>query len=260
MALEVAHLGVRIGSKTLLENISFEANPGTMSALVGPNGAGKTTLLRALSSLLPYHGEARFNHFDLATTPPEKRAQWMAYLPQFLPDVHLSVLEVLELARRPFGAPSQQRHAIESQINAFELHALLGVPLELLSGGQRQMVMIAAALLQTPKLLLLDEPIAHLDPKNRLEVLQRIKEVTKAQKITTLIVLHEVQQALHYCDTLLLLRDGALQAHVDAHELEATQLSDLYGVGARLFWHEGHPYVTFAHEHEDHLMKHQHKE
>ncbi len=259
MALSIKNMSVKIGNKILLDDINFEAEPGTMHAIIGPNGAGKSTLLRALAALQPYYGSACFNENELSGVISQERARWMAYVPQFLPGVNLSVLEVLELARRPFGSPHKQRKIIDVQIEAFSLHALLKTPLNLLSGGERQMVMIAAALLQAPQLLLLDEPIAHLDPKNRLEVLQRLRDVTRAQGITTLVVLHDLQHALHYCDRLLLLRSGKLQAHKIARELEATHLSNLYGVDARLFWHEGHPFVAFAHQHEDHHISHQHK-
>ncbi len=259
MALSVTNLGVRLGAAGVLEGVSFEAQSGMMHALVGPNGAGKTTLLRALGAMVPYDGSARFHEQELGRVAPENRARWMAYVPQFLPGVALSVLEVLELSRRPFGTPAKERALIERQIATFELEPLLSKPLERLSGGQRQMVMLAAALLQTPKLLLLDEPIAHLDPKNRLEVLQRLRSATKEQEITTLIVLHDLQHALHYCDTLLLLREGRLLGHTPASELDAAHLGTLYGVQTRLFWDDGHPYVAFAHRHNNNQTSHQHK-
>ncbi len=259
MALEVKNLGVNVGTKVLLENVSFSAKAQTLHAIVGPNGAGKTTLLRALAALQPYRGSACFETDELRDVDPKVRATWMAYLPQFLSGVNLSVLEVLELSRRPFGTPSKQRRLIDNQIEAFGLQSFLNTSLNVLSGGQRQMVMIAAALLQSPRLLLLDEPVSHLDPKNRLEVLQRLSDATREQNITTLIVLHDLQHALHYCDALLLMREGELLSHSRSCELEASQLSTLYGVEARLFRHEGHPYVAFAHRHGDQSTSHLHK-
>jgi iron complex transport system ATP-binding protein len=258
MALNIKNVDVQIAKKDLLNNINFNADAGSMHAIVGPNGAGKTTLLKTLAHLQTYSGSISFNQKELSSITPLERSRCMAYVPQFLPAVNLSVLEVLELARRPFGAPHKQRKHIDEQIEAFSLHHSLKTPLKALSGGERQMVMIAAALLQQPQLLLLDEPIAHLDPKNQLEVLQRLKDITYSQKITTLIVLHDLQHALHYCDNLLLLKEGKVQAHTTSKELEASHLSNLYGVDAKLFWHEGHPFVAFAHEHEHHHKSHQH--
>lgn len=149
---------------------------------------------------------------------------------------------------------------IEEIIESFALGNFLARPMRALSGGERALVGIAGALLQSPRLLLLDEPTAHLDPKNQLDVLQRLSLATKRRQITTLIVLHDVQHALHFCDALLLMRGGTLQASMSSGALEAHHLRTLYDVQARLFWHEGHPFVAFAHEHPHTTTHHVHKE
>lgn len=251
MALEVDNIEVTLGGKRVLGEIGFTVQPG-MTCLVGPNGAGKSTLLKALAQIIPYRGNIVLDGLELRHLSRSELAALAAYLPQFTQTPLLSVLEMLELGRRPRTGTllsARDRRAIDELIAHFGLETQLMRPLTNLSGGERQKVLIAATLAQEPSFLMLDEPIAHLDPKNRLEVLRAIADFTYRHRIVTLVVLHEAQQALHFGDTLLLLRHGNLLHHLEAGSVTSEHLEQLYGVPVKLFWEEGHPFLFFGHGH-----------
>ena len=251
-------LHVEMGARTLLSGVDFRAEAGRLLCLIGPNGAGKSTLMRALAQQAVHGGEVRLAGEALRGLSRPELARRMAYLPQFTETPPLSVLETLELGRRARGARPGDGAALDALIARFGLQPYLQRPLERLSGGERQKVMIAATLAQEPSLLMLDEPIAHLDPRNQLEVLGAVAETTRSRGIVTLAVLHDVQLALHFADALLMLRGGTLQGHLARDAVRAEHLAALYDVPVRLFWQEGHPYVFFGHGHEEAPAVHHH--
>jgi len=259
MGLNVTQLQVEIGGRMLLEGVDFRAEAGRLVCLIGPNGAGKSTLMRALAQQAVYGGQVRLGGEPLRGLSHPELARRMAYLPQFTETPPLTVLETLELGRWARGVQAEDGAALDALISQFGLQPYLRRPLERLSGGERQKVMIAATLAQEPALLMLDEPIAHLDPKNQLEVLAAVAETTRSRGIVTLAVLHDVQLALHFADTLLMLRGGKLQGHLASDAVGAEHLAALYDVPVRLFWQEGHPYVFFGHGHKDAPAAHHHE-
>jgi iron complex transport system ATP-binding protein len=261
MALEVRNLGVTMGGRPLLEEVAFRADPGRFTCLVGPNGAGKSTLLRSLAQMLPHSGEVWLGGEALRGLSRPELARRVAYLPQFTETPLLTVLETLELGRRARAGTrlyASDRRALDGLISRFGLESYLMRPLAQLSGGERQKVMIAATLAQEPALLLLDEPISHLDPKNQLEVLRAVAEATRDAQIVTLVVLHDVQQALHFGDRLLMLRDGKVQHHLERNGVDSVHLEALYDVPVKLFWQEGHPFLFFGHGHGRGASEHHH--
>jgi iron complex transport system ATP-binding protein len=258
MGLDVTRLQVELGGQTLLAGVDFRAEAGRFVCLIGPNGAGKSTLMRALAQQVAYGGQVRLGGEPLHGLPRAELARRMAYLPQFTETPPLTVLETLELGRRARGARPEEGEALDALIARFGLQPYLRRPLERLSGGERQKVMIVATMAQEPSLLMLDEPIAHLDPKNQLEVLGAVAETTRSRGIVTLAVLHDVQLALHFADALLMLRGGAPHGYLARDAVEGEHLAALYDVPVKLFWQEGHPYVFFGHGHKDAPAVHHH--
>jgi iron complex transport system ATP-binding protein len=254
MALEIEGLGVSVRGRRLLEAVDFSAEPGRFSAVIGPNGAGKSTLLRAIAQMMPHKGEVRLGGRSLRGLERRELARRVAYLPQFGEVPPLTVLERLELGRRAYAGAFLQprdRAVLDDLIERFDLGEALSRPLEHLSGGERQKVMIAATLAQEPQLLLLDEPTSHLDPRNQMEVLRTVAGVSAAQNIATLVVLHDVQQALHFADETLMLRGGRLVEQCACTGVSGAMLERLYDTPVKLFWQEGHPFLFFGHHHDD---------
>lgn len=253
MSLHVEHLGFKLKRKTILEDINFDAKSSQVRVIIGPNGAGKTTLLKAIAQInKKSFGGLSVDGTHLGSLKTAELSKIISYMPQFLEVPDLSVLEVLELGRYTFSGfkiKQKDRVVIDDIIERFSLSSILEKRIPTLSGGERQKVLLASSLTQEPKVLLLDEPISHLDPKNQLEVLRVIKKLTIDKKIITLIVLHDIQHALHYGDKLLMMKDGKVAYDLDEKEIKEHHLSTVFDVDVKLFREKNHTFVYYAHTH-----------
>lgn len=251
--LQIKNLNFIIKNKTLLKDISFYANKGEMRVFLGPNGAGKTTLLKTIANIYKkQNGEVMLEEKTLSTLTPRELSRIISYMPQFNDTPEVSVLEALELGRYTYSGTllkDNDREIINSVIKRFSLQNILEKNLTTLSGGQRQKVLLASSIVQEPKILILDEPISHLDPKNQLEVLRTIKKFTKEQNIITLIVLHDIQHALHYGDTLLMMKNTEVIYDIKTNEIEEKHLNEVFDVHAKLFKEKNHTFVYYEHSH-----------
>ena len=262
MNLCIQNIEYRISHKTLLSAISFEAHQGEVIAIIGPNGAGKSTLLKHIAGILPMRkSTVMLDNVDLSFLETRALAKEVAYLSQFATTPRMSVLETLELGRRAYSGMqlnSNDRKKLQESIVHFELDELLERNLESLSGGERQKVLIASALLQEPKILLLDEPISHLDPKNQLEMLSAVRKITQEKGLITLIVLHDIQHAIHYTTRLLMLKKGHILHDISTKMLHHKMLEELFDVEASLHVSHGHTFVYYGHSHDEHHIHHKH--
>ncbi|MGB3289013.1 MAG: ABC transporter ATP-binding protein [Burkholderiaceae bacterium] len=214
--LRVEGLSCQLGGKPILQGLTLPALSGGLVALLGPNGSGKSTLLRSIAGLAP----ARFdtlslNGQDLRGLPARVRADTIRYLPQFLPEaIHLTVTEALLVALHARGGLSTAA-AMERGIAALDTLGIreLGPRfLDELSGGQKQLVGLAQALADQPAVLLLDEPLASLDLNFQHHAMLLLKRLAADQGLLVLIVVHDLNIALRYADTALLLHQGRLLA------------------------------------------------
>ncbi|WP_331774831.1 ABC transporter ATP-binding protein [Sulfurospirillum sp. 1612] len=262
MSLKVQNISYQLKSRLLLDALSFEAHEGEMKVIIGPNGAGKTTLLKIVSRILKQQqGHLYLNEQSIDDFSPRDISKILSYMPQFSEFPSMRVLEVLELGRYTSAKgriKKEDRMLIEQMIADLSLEKVLDKNIATLSGGERQKVLLAASLIQEPKILILDEPISSLDPKNQLEVLKIIKKMTKERHIITLIVLHDIQHALHYGDALLMLKQGRVFKEIRTHEIEAAHLNQLFEVESKLFKEEHHTFIYYTHSHENHDKWHTH--
>ncbi len=253
MSLVVKNLSYKASKKTLLNDVSFEANDGDMIGIIGPNGAGKSTLLKHIAAILPLKPLCvELDGCDFSTLLPRELAKKVVYLAQFTQIPQISVLETLELSRRAYSGAhlsSEDAKKIEACVQEFALEDILEQNLQLLSGGERQKVLIAAALLQEPKMLLLDEPISHLDPKNQLEMLYAIRKATYDKKLITLIVLHDIQHSIHYANRQIMVKNGNLLYDVPTTTLKSHMLEELFDMKISLNVAQGHTFVYYGHSH-----------
>lgn len=261
MTLFVNELSYSVDKKVLLSHINLEISSGSMVGIIGPNGAGKSTLLKHIAGILSCKPSCMMlDTTDLSKLEPRKLAKEVAYLSQFLQVPRMNVLETLELGRRAYGGmllKKEDYKKIDEIVLDFNLEEMLERSLETLSGGERQKVMIASALLQEPKILLLDEPISHLDPKNQLEMLSAVRKVTIKKNLMTLIVLHDIQHAMHYANTLLMLKQGEILHYAPTKTVKAQMLKELFDVETTLHTYEGHTFISYGHSHaHDHAHQH----
>ncbi|MDD3343339.1 MAG: ABC transporter ATP-binding protein [Sulfurospirillaceae bacterium] len=262
MNLCVQNLHYCVKRKILLDHICIEAKAGEVLGVIGPNGAGKSTLLKHIAGILPLNvSTVTLDKRDFSQLEPRDLAKEVAYLSQFANTPRISVLEALELGRRAYSGmqlTAIDKKKLDESVTQFELGELLERHLESLSGGERQKVLIASALLQEPKVLLLDEPISHLDPKNQLEMLSAVRKITQEKKLITFIVLHDIQHAIHYTSRLLMLKKGKILHDISTKSLSHSMLEELFDVEASLHISHGHTFVYYGHSHDTYHIHHQH--
>ncbi|SIO40292.1 iron complex transport system ATP-binding protein [Burkholderia sp. GAS332] len=218
-ALRAENIGVRLGTRTVLDGLSVEFETGRITALCGPNGCGKSTLLRSLGGLLrPSTGQVWLDGRPLGGFGPRERAQRLAMLAQnpLVPEGML-VEELVATGRYCYTGIAarpgpEDLAAIERAIERTHLQALRKRDLAQLSGGERQRAFIAMALAQGGRVLLLDEPTTFLDIHHQVEVLKLIRDLAREMSLTVVWVLHDLNQAAVFSDDIMLMKDGKIRA------------------------------------------------
>lgn len=253
--LSTQGLSMRYGARNVLSNIDLPTvAAGTVTALIGPNAAGKSTLLRGIAGLHQASGRVMLNGQDLNRQPQVERAQQIVYLPQSLPErtrlcAFEAVLSAAMAGHRGSGfSPGRPSAAVlqgvEKVLTDLDLTALADRPVDALSGGQRQLVGLAQALVRQPRVLLLDEPTSALDLYHQCQVVEAITRETRERQLITLVVVHDINLALGFSDQVVVLHNGQLAAAGPALEVINEQLlREVYGVNARLEQVRGRPLV-----------------
>ena len=212
IAISAHSIRASLGNVQILHEIDLELPAGRWTSIVGPNGAGKSTLLKALAGLLPFTGQVSLLGTPMASLPSKQRAQQLAWLGQNeTTGEDLTAWDVAMLGRLPhqpwLAAPSEADHAaVEIALKATQAWDWRARTLGQLSGGERQRVLLARALAVQAQVLLMDEPLANLDPPHQADWLQLVREQVAAG-VTVISVLHEISIALQ-ADELLLLERG----------------------------------------------------
>jgi osmoprotectant transport system ATP-binding protein len=215
------------GNRQLLHNITLRIAPGATTALLGRSGSGKTTLLRTVNALVrPTSGRVLVGEQNVATTDPIVLRRGIGYViqetglfPQMTIERNIGL--ALELARKPKS---------EIEAHAAEMLTLVGLPPDILprypwqlSGGQRQRVGLARALANEPSVLLMDEPFGALDPLTRAEMQTMLRDLLHRVGKTTLIVTHDLEEALYLADRVILLESGRIVADLHSTEVRISQ-------------------------------------
>ncbi|MBK5939917.1 ABC transporter ATP-binding protein [Halochromatium roseum] len=222
------------GRPLLLDQLNLSVASGELLAVLGPNGVGKSTLLKLIAGLLPCkQGRIGIDTTDLNALSRRERAQRIAYLPQMTEIASVTVFEAVLLGRLPHLGlqPSERDLAmVETMLCDLGLAPLSGRRVSRLSGGELQKVVIARALVQEPRLLLLDEPVNHLDLRNQIAVLRSIQALTRAHALITLVVLHDLNLALRFADRFLLLGPHAAVTTGCMEALASEAVGAAYGI------------------------------
>ena len=224
--------------KPVFEGLSFEAHAGTITAILGNNGAGKSTLLNLLASITtPSTGEVYVSGKSLRNMNKRETAQHIAYVTQQQRIPHLSVYDEVLLGRKPHVSWSISEHdraVVAAALKQLELEPFVDRYCDELSGGERQKVYIARAIAQQTEALLLDEPTSALDPKNQMEVLQVVRDITTQASLATVMVIHDVNLALKFCDRFVLMRNGTVVAQGGIEAVTDEALSETYDMPMRI--------------------------
>lgn len=241
MTLEVRGLDVDLDGRPVLSEVSLKVAAGSWQAVIGPNGAGKSTLLRAVLGLLPATGTVRLAGTDLPALKPRQRARLVAYAPQspVLP-TEMTVFDYALLGRSPYiphlGRESARDRAVATEVlDRLDLTGLAGRRLGQLSGGERQRVVLARALAQQTRVLLLDEPTTALDIGHQQQVMELVDRLRLADGLTVVTTIHDLSLAAQYADTLLLLSGGRVAAAGPAADvLTESAVAEHFGARVRI--------------------------
>jgi len=248
MILTVDNLLFGYNSHPVLDGVSFVLEKGRMLGVLGINGAGKSTLLKCLNRILsPRKGAVFLAGKNLLQMNRREIARQIGYLPQKSGDSQLSVYESVLLGRRPhiqWAATEADYAVVENLIGRLGLEALALRPVNELSGDEAQKVLLARALAQKPRLLLLDEPTSNLDVKNQLEVMALIQKVVKTETLSAVVSIHDLNLAVRFADDFLLLKDRRIRYAVAGPDLTAEMVWDVYGLEVVIRKVGGHPVVV----------------
>jgi iron complex transport system ATP-binding protein len=240
-AVSLRDISVRFGRTRVLDGVSLEIEEGEWVALIGPNGAGKTTLLRSIAGLVRCGGSVTLGGRPLGELSRRERAQRVAVVPQ-LPSTPgwLTVSEYVLLGRTPHlgllaGEGASDFAAAEQALRRLDLLDLADRCLGTLSGGELQRVVVARALAQDARVVLLDEPIASLDIGHQQQMLELLDELRRESSLTLVAAVHDLTLAAQYADRVVLLVGGAVVADGSAEEvLTEEALAEHYEARVRI--------------------------
>jgi phosphonate transport system ATP-binding protein len=241
--LEIKGLTRRFGSKTAVDAVSLSVPAGQMVGVIGRSGAGKSTMLRMINRLTdPSEGRILFDGIDVTALRGRALRDWRMRCAMVFQQFNLvQRLDVLtnvlvgRLNRRPVLTSllrmftAQERAMALAALDRFDLAETALQRADTLSGGQQQRVAIARAMLQEPRIILADEPIASLDPRNARTVMEALRGVNR-DGITVLVNLHDLATAHEYCDRIVALNAGRIVFDGPPVELTAARIRDIYGV------------------------------
>lgn len=241
-SLVIEKLAVGYPGRPVVENLSLAPlPPGRMAAIVGPNAAGKSTLLRGLAGLLPATGSMRLGETELIGADRIARARHVGFMPQALPTgARLNALEAVIAALAVnavdrAGVPTADlRRRAMAMLERLGIGSLALEPLDSLSGGQRQLVALAQAIVREPSVLLLDEPTSALDLHHQVRVMEVVRDLAD-EGVVVIAVLHDLTLAARWADRLVVIARGSVVADGPAAEvLTPPLLAEVYDVSARV--------------------------
>lgn len=251
MSINAHNLVWKIGAKTVIDGISFAAEPGKMLGLLGPNGSGKTSLLRLLAGLKrPLSGQITLDGKNITQIGRRPLAQRVAFIEQHATtNANLQVVDVVKLGRFPHRSmfsgwsPADDR-AVTEALERTGMTAKRNDRWQSLSGGEKQRTHLARALAQSPLELILDEPTNHLDIHHQISLMRLVSSLP----ITSIIALHDLNHAAMFCDHLIVLQTGKIVATgTPENVLTQDLLHDVFSVNARveISAHHGRPHIHF---------------
>lgn len=240
MTLSIRDIRFRYGKREVLQGVSFDVADASFCALLGPNGSGKSTLVKIIAQVhAAAAGTVTIDGVDAETLGRREHARLVSYVPQSgEAPFDLTVREAVLLGRTPhFGmAPrAADWRKVDEAIDLLGLGDLVDRNMSELSGGQAQRALIARAIAQDTRVLVLDEPTSALDLRYQIETLQLVRSITRAHGITALIAIHDLNHAARFCDQIVLLHGGRIVSDGTPEEaLEAERLGSVYGLPVKV--------------------------
>ena len=225
-------------STPVLNGATMELKDGEIGILLGRNGSGKTTLFKSILGIhMPYAGSILFDGEDILKMPKRERARRIAYVPQDIQFGSLSVYDSILMGRVSyFGlkAGKADYEAVEKIIADMKLESFALRNVDELSGGERQKIAIARALVQDPKLLIFDEPTGNLDIANEQMIIEEAKKVARDKKISVLSSLHDLNQAMYFGDKFFFMKNGAVRYAGSKDIINEEVIKDVFDIDVKI--------------------------
>ncbi len=240
--VRVRDLGFRWGKKTVLDEISFTIISGQIVAILGKNGAGKTTLIKCLNRVqTPQNGKVEICSKDISRQSLIELSKSVSYVPQSVKtSFPMDVFDVLLLGRRPhisWMTSSEDLEAVSETLRKFGLEDLAFRRFDRLSGGERQRVIIAKAVVQNPRVYLLDEPTSDLDLQHQLLVMETVTDIIRnsAGSKSVIFAIHDINIAARFSDRVILLHEGRILADGTPSEvITRSNIATVFGVDSEI--------------------------
>ena len=248
MILDVDGVAFTYRSAPVIQEITFGLRPHQILAILGPNGVGKTTLLKCMNAILrPKAGSIIVEDLDLLTADRMEIARRMGYVPQRSEAGRMTAFDAILLGRLPhiqWNVSEADLRTVEAAIRMLHLEDLSLRYIDEMSGGELQKVSIARALVQEPRVLLLDEPTSSLDLRNQIDILEIVRSVVAAHDVAAVMTMHDLNMALRYADRFILLKDGVIHAAGGPDVVTPETIEAVYGVPVTVERFNGYRFVV----------------
>jgi len=262
LILNVDQLVFGYNGRRVLDDLSFKVDRGEVLAILGPNGVGKTTLLRCINGILkPAAGAVLVADKNVLKMDAMAVARRIGYVAQKQAAGRLTAFDAILMGRRPhvsFRTSPRDLRLVDGAIKSLNLEDLTMRYIDRMSGGELQKVAIGRALVQEPRLLLLDEPTSSLDLKNQVEILSLIRHIVHGHGVCAVMTMHDLNLALRYADKCIFLKDGRIHAAGSTRTVSARTIAEVYGLPVEIHQKNGYPVVIpldppeRSHEHDLH--------
>ena len=249
MRMSVRNLVQGYGSKTILDDISFDVDTGEVLALLGPNGSAKSTLIKTICNIMePRSGQILIDETPIEDIDITDLAKIVSYVPQSTAAAtYTTVMDTVLLGRKPYVTWSYRQKDIDYALDAMKAMRIIGYSsrdVSDLSGGQRQRVFLARSLAQCPSFFIFDEPTSALDLKHQMNTMIKMREVVHDKGAGMVIALHDINLAMNYSDKVLMLKNGKIFAYGTPDEtITEENIRAVYGVESRIMEAEGRRFI-----------------
>lgn len=237
---------------TVLDKVNLNIEKGVITTFLGPNGSGKTSLMSSINKTIkPVKGKIYIDGKDIGRLKGRSLSKMVATVPQvYNAHFNFTVFDMVLLGRAPhvrYMPNKEDSLKVEEAIRNIGIEHLKNMEFNRLSGGERQLVMIARAIAQDAEVILLDEPTSYLDLKNQLKVLSIVKEINSLKKVTCIMTLHDPNHALMYSDKIVLFNNGVVETGNIDSMINAKNIFDIYGVEVEVMNINDKRYVIPSH-------------
>lgn len=248
MRISVNGIDFSYDSDPVLKDMGFEAKEGDIVAILGPNGAGKTTFLKCINSIhKPASGSILVDDTEIVGMERESIARIMGYVPQGATTSGSTVFESVLIGRKPhmgLEVSDKDLRIVSRTIDMLGLSHISEKKVNEISGGEYQMVQIARAIVQQPKVLLLDEPSSNLDLRNQYSILHTICHIVEANGMCAIMVNHDINLALRFCNRFVLMKNGGIFAAGGVEVMTPSNIYEVYGIDVNVGEVDGYKVVV----------------